>query len=148
MEHREILRSVKRILLIDYPGRVVPDSLARAGYSVVAHEGPGPLEYYSYLVEDGEVVRSEAGPAPEHVDLVHSYRPADELPPIVEEARRLGASAVWTLSGRNENGEVDHRSCWVSEDERAKSRGMIEAAGMIHIDRPFILDAIAESDSA
>jgi len=29
------------------PGpRIVPDTLARAGFDVTAHEGPGPEEYY------------------------------------------------------------------------------------------------------
>jgi hypothetical protein len=62
----------------------------------------------------------------------------------VEEAKCLGAKAVWTLSGRTEDGAVDHRSCWVSDDERAEGRRIIEAAGLVHIDRPFILDALTE----
>jgi hypothetical protein len=54
--HR-VLQETKSILLIDYPGRVVPDSRARAGFVVTAHEGPGALEYCHYQVAGDEVVK-------------------------------------------------------------------------------------------
>src|SRR5687768_1676052 len=98
-DYLEVLRTTKSILLIDYPGRIVPDSLARAGYAVVAHEGPGPLEYLTYGVASGEITKGEGGPVPEHADLVFSHRPIDELPPIAGQAARVGARAVWTHSG-------------------------------------------------
>jgi len=34
----------------------VPQSLARAGFAVVSHDGPGPDEYNAYEVRDGDVV--------------------------------------------------------------------------------------------
>jgi hypothetical protein len=143
-DYLQVLHAAKSVLLIDYPGRVVPDSLARAGFSVVAHEGPGPLEYFAYDVTDGEIVKGPPGPAPESTDLVFSHRPIDELPPIVDEAKRIGASAVWTHSGFAEDGVRDPRGCWMSDDERAQARAVVESAGLLYIDHPFILDAVDE----
>jgi hypothetical protein len=48
-DRRSLLESMRTILLIDYPGRVVPETLARAGFDVRTHEGPGPMEYGSYV---------------------------------------------------------------------------------------------------
>ena len=93
-DHREVLAGTESILLIDYPGRVVPDT---------------------------------------HTDLVYSYRPIDELPGIVEEAARLGAKAVWT--------QYDTEP---SDDERARARAIVEAAGLAHVDAPLLLDAVAD----
>jgi predicted CoA-binding protein len=128
-----ILRATRTILLIDYPGRVVPDTLARAGFDVVAHEGPGPDEYRRYTAhpDTGDVTRSEGGPAPGHADLVFSYRPVAELPGIVEEARRIGATAVW-LHQDGANG-----------DELPESRQIVADAGLVSIAEPFILDAVS-----
>ena len=126
-----ILRATRSVLLIDYPGRIVPDTLTRAGFDVVAHEGPGPDEYRRYSVgDDGSVERTEGGPAPEHADLVFSYRPIDELPPIVEEAKRIGARAVWL--------HVDG-----TDDDVSESRRIVEQAGLVAVSEPFILDAVS-----
>ena len=128
----EILRATTSVLLIDYPGRIVPDTLARAGFDVVAHEGPGPLEYRHYRVgDDGEIVRSDGGPAPDHADLVFEYRPIDELPPIIDEAKRIGATAVWI----HDDG--------TNADEVAESRRLVREAGLPAVTEPFILDAVS-----
>ena len=132
-DHREVLASTESILLIDYPGRIVPDTLARAGYTVVAHEGPGPDEYRSYSFDGTDVTQGPAGPAPAHTDLVFAYRPIEELPGIVEEAARLGARAVWT-----------HHDGPPSDDERSRTREIVEGAGLVHVDAPALLDAVAE----
>ena len=80
---------------------------------------------------DGNVVKSAPGTAPTHADLVFSHRPIDELPPIVEEAKRVGARAVWQHSVANEN-------------ERDEARRIVESAGLVFIDAPYIVDAINE----
>jgi predicted CoA-binding protein len=128
-DHRSLLRAARTILLIDYPGRIVPETLARAGYDVRTHEGPGPMEYGSYSVVDGEVVAGPRGAAPEHADLVFSHRPLDELPPIVEEAVRLGARAVWVTD----------------ESAGDEARSIVEGAGLAYVgEPPSILEAVAE----
>ena len=47
-----------------------------------------------YVVEDGEVVAQHVGHPPAPAEVVHSHRPSDELPMIVELARQVGACAV------------------------------------------------------
>lgn len=131
MDHLDVLRQTRTILLIDYPGRVVPDTLARAGYDVTAHEGPGPERYHRYRVEGGEIVRGPSGAAPAAVDLVFSHRPLDELEGILEEAVRLGARALWQHEG-------------LIDEERRRAEALVTAAGLTYIDTPFILDVVSE----
>ena len=143
-DYRTLLASTRRIVLIDYPGRIVPDSLAKAGFEVVAHEGPGENEYHEYSVVDGAVIRGDGGPAPAAADLVFSHRPIDELGPIAEEAARIKAKAVWLHSGIAEGGGRDPRGCWLSDEDRATARSIVEGAGLEYVDSPFILDAVEE----
>ena len=131
MDYREVLQATVRILLIDYPGRVVPDTLARAGFEVTAHEGPGPEEYHRYRVAGEEVVRSAGGGPPAAVDLVFSHRPLDELGPIVDEAVRLGARALWQHEG-------------LTSDERRQAEVLVTSAGLVYLDGQHILEAVAE----
>jgi predicted CoA-binding protein len=130
-DYRDVLQQTTRILLIDYPGRIVPDTLARTGFDVTAHEGPGPAEYYRYSVNGGQVDKSVGGTAPTAVDLVFSHRPLDELGPIIEEAIRLGANAFWQHEG-------------FTTDERHQAEAIVTSAGLVYIDAPYILDAVAE----
>lgn len=124
MTSLELLRTAKTILLVDWPTRDVPETLAKAGYRVVASEGPAPEDYNAYEVEDGAVVaRHVAGP-PDHAEVVYSHRPTDELPMIVELAKQVGARGVWC-----ETGSVD-------------ARRMVESAGLVYVDEPPIADAV------
>ena len=117
------------ILLIDYPGKVVPETLARAGHVVLTHEGPGELDYGSYAVERDEVVQGPRGPAPAHADIVFTHRPLDELPGIVEEAARIGATTVWVTE----------------EAAGEEARSIVEAAGLAYVgEPPSILDALGD----
>ena len=96
MTDADVLSGVSSVLLIDYPGRAVPESVARAGFTTYAHEGPGEEEYCAYTVSrDGEVVQEPIGKAPVRVDLVYTYRPVGELPAIVAFAVELGARVLW-----------------------------------------------------
>jgi hypothetical protein len=81
----------KTVLLIDYPRREVPETLARAGYEVVVEGGPQPKDYFGFTVEGDHVSQVRLGLTPEHADIVYVYRPAEELPETVEQARRIGA---------------------------------------------------------
>ncbi|HUP84488.1 MAG TPA: hypothetical protein VM143_02365 [Acidimicrobiales bacterium] len=119
------------ILLIDYPGRIFPDTLARAGFDVTAHEGPGPDEYHRYSVNGDEIMKFAGGGTPAAVDLVFSHRPLDELGPIVDEAVRLGAQAIWQHEG-------------YTPEERHHAETMVTSAGLVYIDAPYILEAVAE----
>ena len=47
---RDGLRGARSILLIDWPSREVPESLAREGYRVTAKGGPADGDYSVYEV--------------------------------------------------------------------------------------------------
>ena len=82
-EAEQILRGAGTILIVDWPSRDVPDTLARAGYTVLVKGGPRPDNYWAYEVRNGEVVPRRTGQAPAAADLVYSHRPVAELPGIV-----------------------------------------------------------------
>ncbi len=127
MTAEEVLRASKVVLVVDWPSREVPDTLVRAGYDVVVHGGPAPDDYSAYVLGGGEVVAKRTGVAPDHVDLVYSYRPLDELSGIVEQAQRLGAGAVWVQ---------------LPAEESAPARTIVEAAGLAFVDGPYLPDAV------
>ena len=89
----ELLRGTSTILLIDWPSRDVPDSLARAGLQVTSEDGPGL--YNAYESNGGEIRPRRVAGRPARADLVYTHRPIDELAEIVGQAAALGARAVW-----------------------------------------------------
>jgi len=121
----DALAGTHSILVVDWPTRDVPDSSALAGLDVVVHGGPGPEDYVAYEVVDGEVVERRVGQPPEHADVVYTYRPIDELPENLELARAVGARTIWVQS------DVDD----------AAGRTLLEAAGLVYVDSPYIGDA-------
>jgi predicted CoA-binding protein len=124
MTPEQLLRGASTILLIDWPTREVPDTLTRAGYTVVASVGPGPEEYDAYAMGDGAVESRHVGRPPERAEIVYSHRPTEELPTIVDLAQRVGARAVWCETGSDE------------------ARRIVESAGLVYVDRPPITDAV------
>ena len=134
-----VLSETKSVLLIDWPTRDVPDTLARAGLVVVSNDGPD--EYNAYEVDGDEVLLRSVGRLPEHADLVYTHRPIDELPEIVDTARSVGAHAVWIQSGRDETGAKDPRGCWLPHGDLERAREIVEAAGLTFISEPYIADA-------
>jgi predicted CoA-binding protein len=135
-----LLRSTKSVLLVDWPSRDVPDTLARAGFSVVSNDGPD--EYNAYEVVGGELRVRDVGQLPKRADLVYTHRPIDELPEIVDTARSFGAKAVWVQSGRDRTGAKDPRGCWMPEQESARARKIVEDAGLSYIESPYIAEAV------
>ena len=109
------LREAKTILLIDWPSRNVPDTLAKGGWRVFSQEGPG--RYVAYDATAGEVQQRAVPAAPEQADLVYMFRPLDELKEIAELARLVGASQIWLETTP-------------PDDELAGARKTVESAGM------------------
>src|SRR5687767_9381883 len=136
----KLLAGTKTVLLIDWPSRDVPDTLARSGYTIVSNDGPD--EYNAYEVEGGEVRLRDVGQLPRTADLVYTHRPVDELAEIVDTAKAVGAKAVWIQSGRDKTGAKDPRGCWLPQAESAKAREIVEAAGLTYIEAPYIADAV------
>jgi predicted CoA-binding protein len=128
------------IVVIDWPTRDVPDSLALAGYTVFVKDGPGDDDYSAYDLAEGKVVVLSLGSRPADADLVYVYRPADELPRDIEIALALGASAVWVQSGLASDGTADPRGTWMPVERSAAGRQAVEAAGLAYLEQPFIAD--------
>jgi predicted CoA-binding protein len=141
---KDILKTVTSVLVIDWPSKEVPETLARAGFHVVVRGGPGPADYSAYELRGDQVVRRHLGLQPERADLVYSHRPLSELPEIITLAKSLHARAIWTQSGMSAAAAKDPRGCWVSEDELKRARDLVEAAGLLYIAQPYIADVARE----
>jgi predicted CoA-binding protein len=135
-----LLRGTKSVLLVDWPSRDVPDTLARGGFTVVSNDGPD--QYNVYEVAGDEVRVHDVGELPKQADLVFSHRPIDELPEIVSTAESVGAKAVWIQSGRDASGAKDPHGCWMSPADSKKARAIVEEAGLTYIETPYIAEAV------
>ena len=137
----ELLQGASRIVVVDWPSKDVPDSLARAGLEVSVHGGPEPDNWSIQEVgADGEVVGRGTGEPPTQADIVYSYRPIAELPEILEMADRVAAKTVWLQSGKDPEGKPDVRGTWFSAEDRSAARAAVEAAGFNYVDEPYIGD--------
>jgi len=141
---RDILQAVKAILVIDWPSKEVPETLARAGFQVVVRGGPGPTDYSSYELSNGEVIVRHTGSAPERVDLVYAFRPLSELPAVIATATSLGAKTLWTQSGLSAQDVKDPRGCWLPDQEFQAARKLTETAGLQFVIQPYIADIARE----
>ena len=82
------------------------------------------------------------GRLPEHASIVYTHRPVDELPGIVETARSISAKAIWIQSGRDSSGRADPRGCWFPREESERAREIVETAGLIYVEAPYIAEAV------
>ena|SRR5687768_15856592 len=123
-DYHELLATSTSFLLIDWPDRDVPDTLARHGYRVVVSDGPRDDEYNAYELADGEVRVRPLDAPPQMVDVVYAHRPIHELDRIIEQARALNARAVWLESGS------------------PQARDIVERAGLLYFDSPHLPDAV------
>jgi predicted CoA-binding protein len=140
----DTLRLCRSVLVIDWPSPDVPDSLARAGYTVFVKGGPGPRDYSARELRGDEVLTRATGEPPTHVDLVYSHRPPAELEGIVAIARELGALAVWCQSGLAGPDMNDPKGTWVSDESSWQARALVEAAGLRYVDDAYIGDVARE----
>jgi predicted CoA-binding protein len=136
-----VLAETRSVLVIDWPSRDVPASLAFAGYRVFVKGGPGPADYAAWELDRGQPVSRPLGREPDRVDLVYCHRPFGELPGIVALARRLGARAFWWQTGLSSGGGKDPSGCWVPSEESRQARELAAAAGLGYIDDVYIADA-------
>ena len=94
----EILKAAKNIAVVGAtsmpgrPGNRAPKFLLDHGYNVI------PVN-----PNETEILGRKAYPIlsdiPEKVDIVSVFRRSEAVPPIVEEAIRIGASVVWMQEG-------------------------------------------------
>jgi predicted CoA-binding protein len=140
-----VLAETRSVLVIDWPSRDVPASLAFAGYTVFVKAGPGPADYAAWALDGGEPVSRPLGREPDRVDLVYCHRPFDELPGMVALAGRLGARAFWWQTGLTSDGGKDPSGCWAPPEESRQAREWAAAAGLGYIDDVYIADAVRAS---
>lgn len=126
-DYRALLAASTSFLLIDWPSRDVPDTLARHGYRVASADGPTEDAYNAYELVEGAVRVRQLDSPPQSVDIVYAHRPIAEMDRIVKQARDLNARAVWVHTGSPE------------------ARQIVEAAGLMYVDSPFLPDAVRES---
>ena len=147
MNPREILRTAGSVLVIDWPSRDVPESLALAGLRVVVRGGPGAEDFSAYEVNEGAVVSRRIGRPPERIDLIYSHRPLSELAGIVATAKEVHAKAIWTQSGLSAADAKDPRGCWDDAEDLAAARRLVESAGIQYVSQPYIGDVAREIQS-
>jgi hypothetical protein len=138
----QLLLAAGSVLLVDWPSPDVPDTLVRAGYTVVVKGGPGPADYSVRESRDGEIVVRRLGRAPERVDLLYAHRPLEELPGIVGMALEIGARALWYQSGLASPGARDPRGCWVPYEASRQARTLVESSGLAYVEDVYIADAV------
>ncbi len=136
----QVLADARTILLVDWPSRDVPDTLARHGLEVVSKDGPGDADYNAYELDGGSVRVCGVGRRPDRADLIYSHRPIDELPEIVATAKAIGVRTVWSQSGMDATGAKDPHGCWLPAEDARKARDIVERAGLRYIDAPYIAD--------
>lgn len=134
----QILRSATTVVVVDWPSRDVPASLARAGLVVLVHGGPTPEDWSAYELRDGDVVARHVGAPPAQADIVYTHRPIDELPGITDMARGLSATVVWLQSGDAGPGVKDPAGCWLAAGDANRARQIVVGAGLRYLDQPYI----------
>jgi predicted CoA-binding protein len=140
----QVLTSADSILVIDWPSRDVPETLARAGYTVLVKGGPEPDNFSAWQLRDAEVVVAKLGRGPSRVDIVYAHRPVAELPGIAAMARRFAATTVWCQSGRSPSGASDPTGVWLPDEEASQARAIVEQAGLRYVNAPYIADLARE----
>jgi predicted CoA-binding protein len=141
LEAARVLAQTASVLVIDWPSRDVPASLAAAGFTVFVKGGPGPADYAAWEPGGGEPVSRPLGREPGGVDLVYCHRPFGELPGIIALAGRLGARALWWQTGLASDGSRDPAGCWAPPGESRQARELAAAAGLGYVDSVYIADA-------
>ncbi len=95
---REILESCKTVAVVglsakpDRPSFRVADYLKEHGYKIIP---VNPMEKEIL----GEVCYPDLSSIPEKVDVVDIFRRPEDVPPIVDEAIKIGAKVVWMQEG-------------------------------------------------
>jgi uncharacterized protein len=109
----ELLRKSRVIAVVGLsskqfrPSYGVAEYMQREGYRII------PVNPHETQVL-GEKAYAHLRDIPEHVDIVDIFRRSEFVPPVVEDAIRMGASAVWM-----QEGVVDEESA-----EKARAAGL------------------------
>jgi predicted CoA-binding protein len=115
----DILKKYKTIAVVGLssnpmrPSFGVTEYMQGAGYRIVP-VNPNETEVL------GEKSYARLEDVPEKIDIVNVFRRAEEVPPVVESAIRIGAKVVWMQSGvENEEAAVKARAAGLTVIEDA-----------------------------
>ncbi|CAN7354834.1 CoA-binding protein [Terrabacter sp. LjRoot27] len=139
----EILRAARTVVLHDWPSEDVPNALVAAGLDVTFQGGPEPDDLYVTRLVDGRPETERVSGLPEHADIIYSHRPFDDMPRLLDEARRLGASTLWHQSGLDERGERDPAGVHLTDAEAEQRAALAREAGVDFVSAPSIVEAAA-----
>jgi predicted CoA-binding protein len=114
--------------------------LAKGAFTVISDAGRG-RGFTAHEADGDTVTMRKVEQGPSQADIVYAHRPIVELPSIIERARALGAGAIWLQSGRDSTGARDPRGCWLTPADSQKARELVESAGLIYVEEPYIADA-------
>ena len=136
---RPLLEAAKTIELIDWPNQEVPATLIRAGYRVLGHEPDG---FKTYVIVDDEptgrlfpldgggfLTSTPLDALPDGIEIVNTYRPAEEQEEIARGAIAIGAQVLWIQPG---------------ESTSDQARAIAESAGLVFVDGVDIAQAVRE----
>jgi predicted CoA-binding protein len=143
----KLLQECSTVVVVDWPSREVPEALVDAGLTVIVKGGPGPGDFSTWHITNGQVTTQHLGRPPEHADLVYFHRPFSEMPSIIRLAQDVGAQALWRQSGLTPDGPKSPRGCWVAAEESRQGRDLAAAAGLEYVDNVYIADALRASQS-
>ena len=102
----EILKKCRTIAVVGLssnqmrPSHEVTEYMQRAGYRIIP-VNPNEREVL------GERSYARLEDVPEKVDVVNIFRRAEEVPPVVESAIRIGAPVVWMQLGIENEGAAE-----------------------------------------
>lgn len=95
----KILRDFSTLAVVGasrHPGKAahgIPEQLVAAGFRIV------PVNPHASGTLFGETVHPSLSDIPFPIEVVVVFRPSEDVPPIAEEAVRIGARALWLQSG-------------------------------------------------
>jgi hypothetical protein len=108
-----ILQAAQNILLVDWPNRSLPRALLNAGFTVFTYSpgryskaelvseppagvDPGNIFPPDTERESGYLLFTRLSGNPPAIDIVHAFRPAQELPGIIkDQVLPLAATTLW-----------------------------------------------------
>jgi predicted CoA-binding protein len=89
----QLLKTSKRILLIDWPDKNLPLGLLNAGFEVFSYS---PDNYSRAICEGDTVIFEKIGRKPDAIDTVNVFRPEAELAGIItQHVLPAGIKTVW-----------------------------------------------------
>jgi len=113
-EARKVMAQYKTVAVVglstnaEKPAHYVPKYLKEHGYKIIPVNPTAKGEIL------GEKVYAALKEIPQKVEVVDIFRPAKDVPPIVEDAIAIGAKVVWMQEGIVNNAAA----------ERAKAAGL------------------------